>query len=101
MFLRGGGVCIAASQSTMNLQVGTSYVRNFIPQEGYEGTKKRCLWTGPGRNQKNIFRGERGPSPPNFCNDLTEKGAGVLSPPNIWSRDRQQSRIGAHWRTPA
>ncbi len=26
---------------------GTSYVRNFIPQEGYEGMKKRCLWTGP------------------------------------------------------
>jgi hypothetical protein len=20
---------------------------NIIPQEGYEGTKNRCLWTGP------------------------------------------------------
>jgi hypothetical protein len=53
-----------------------------------------------GRNQKKYFRGKRGPSPPNFCNDSTEKGAMVLSPPNIWSRDRQQSRIGERRQTP-
>ena len=51
--------------------------------------------------RKNIFREERGPSPPNFCNDSTEKGAGAVSPPNIWSCDCQQSLIGARRRTPA
>ncbi len=56
--------------------------------------------TKTGRNQKKNFRGERGPLPPNFCNDSTEKGVGVLSPPNIWSHDRQQLR-GKCQRMPA
>ena len=43
-----------------------------------------------GRNQKNVFRGERGPWPPNFGPQLfstdLKRGRGFLAPPNISSR---------------
>jgi hypothetical protein len=45
--------------ATMMFVVVTNNVKyglhtNIIPQEGYKGTKNRCLWTGPDIPQTNL-----------------------------------------------
>jgi hypothetical protein len=41
--------------------------------------------------RKHVFRGERGPGPPNFGPQLIstdpKRGRGFLAPPNIWSHE--------------
>jgi len=51
--------------------------------------------------QEKIFWGGKGALAPQFRQRSTEKGARVLSPPNIWSHDRQQLRNGARLRKTA
>ena len=54
-------------------------------------------WNKP---EKIFLGGKGGPRPPVSARS-TEKGERVLSPPNIWSHNRQQSRNGARWRKTA
>ena len=50
---------------------------------------------------ENIFLGGKGGPHPPVSARSTKKGERVLSPPYIWSHDRQQSRNGARWRKTA